>query len=139
MSSYLFFNIFSSLYVEIMRIFKFTTQNTFKKKKKKNSIFWFSNFLYKDDASFFPTIHIFSIIMANIKARIKINDISNSAWQGLLQKQINVYSFILLTFLLGHPVTLLSCAFERCVYNRVFQKMHILFVYDWIKIEKKRI
>ena len=65
--------------------------------KEKNNIcfdfhiFWFSNFLYKFDASFFPTLHGFSIILANIKGRIKINDISNSAWPGLLQ---NINYFI---------------------------------------------
>ena len=49
------------------------------------SIFWFTNFLYKFDVSFFPTLHRFSIILANIEGRIKIKDISNSAWPGLLQ------------------------------------------------------
>ena len=48
-------------------------------------IFCFTNFLYKLDDSFFPTLHRFSIILANIEGRIKIKDISNSAWPGLLQ------------------------------------------------------
>ena len=58
--------------------------------KEKNNIFfdfpifWFSNFLYKFDASFFPTLHGFSIILANIKGRIKINDISNPVWPRIL-------------------------------------------------------
>ena len=55
------------------------------------SIFWFTNFLYKFDESFFPTLHRFSIILANIEGRIKIKDISNSAWPGLLQ---NIIFFI---------------------------------------------
>ena len=64
--------------------------------KEKNNIFLefpifcFSNLLYKFDASFFPTLHGFSIILANIKGRIKIKDISNSAWPGLL-KNINYF------------------------------------------------
>ena len=48
-------------------------------------IFGFTNSLYKLDDSFFLTLHRFSIILANIEGRIKIKDISNSAWPGLLQ------------------------------------------------------
>ena len=55
------------------------------------SIFLFTNLLYKFDDSFFPTLHRFSIILANIEGRIKIKDISNSAWPGLLQ---NISYFI---------------------------------------------
>ena len=49
------------------------------------SISWFTNLDYKFDDSFFLTLNSFSIILANIAGIIKIMDISNSAWPGLLQ------------------------------------------------------